>query len=145
MGLGLLCLACFVGSSARGDDDLVGLLKNMQTKVVKIYGAGKIGGLENYQSGFFVSDQGHILTAWSTVLDSDLINVLTYDGKRWEATLVGMDPQTELALLKIDGDGFPFFALQNPIEVEEGDRVLESVTCSTLQLAMRIRAFNEAW
>lgn len=115
MGLGL--------DSSLGQDPLVSLFKSVQTRVVKIYGAGKIGGLENYQSGFLITEQGHIATAWSTVLDAEVITILTDDGKRWEAALVGLDPQTEMAMLKIEGDGFPHFDMRRGGDVEEGDRV----------------------
>ena len=43
-------------------------------KVVKIYGAGGLRGLEGYQSGILVAADGKIATAASTVLDSDEID-----------------------------------------------------------------------
>ena len=36
---------------------------------------GRLRGLEAYQSGFLISGEGHILTAWSYVLDSDVVTV----------------------------------------------------------------------
>ncbi len=57
--------------------------RKAQAAAVKIYGAGG-SGLEAYQSGFLVSPDGHIATAWSTVLDVDPKIVLD-DGRtvRW--------------------------------------------------------------
>ena len=46
-----------------------------QPKIVKIFGAGGLRGLEAYQSGFLISADGHNLTVWSYVLDSDAITV----------------------------------------------------------------------
>ena len=54
----------------------------VQPKMVKVYGAGGLRGLEGYQSGFLISDQGHILTVWSYVLDTDYITVTLDDGRK---------------------------------------------------------------
>ena len=43
--------------------------------MVKIYGAGGFHGMEAYQSGMLISPEGHILTVWSHVLDTDYITV----------------------------------------------------------------------
>ena len=71
-------------------------------KVVKIYGAGGVQGLEGYQSGLIISPDGRIATAMSTVLDSEGIDCVLDDGRRFEATLLGVDPRRELAVLTID-------------------------------------------
>ncbi len=106
-----------------GPADFASMLDAAQMKLVKIYGAGGLKGLESYQSGFFISDQGHVLTSWSTVLDIDKIRIVTHDGKKWEGELIGSDPVTELAIVKIEGDGFPFFRLNPNQKAEVGDRI----------------------
>ena len=100
------------------------LAKTVQKQIVKVYGAGGIGGLESYQSGFFISDQGHVLTAWSTVLDVSVIRVVTADGKRYDATLVGSDPQTEIAVLKLELEANEYFDLAKSPQAKAGMRVL---------------------
>ncbi len=80
-------------------------------KVVKLYGAGGFRGLEAYQTGILVSPAGQILTAASTVLDSETIGCVLDDGRRYEARLVGIDPRRELALLEIDAADLPSFPL----------------------------------
>jgi hypothetical protein len=45
--------------------------------MAKLYGAGGLQGLEAYQSGFLISPQGHILTAWTYVLDTDSITAVS--------------------------------------------------------------------
>jgi hypothetical protein len=55
--------------------------------MVKIYGAGGLRGLEAYQSGFLISPQGHVLTAWSYVLDTDFITVTLADGRKFQGRL----------------------------------------------------------
>lgn len=75
--------------------------------VVKVYGAGGLRGLEAYQSGIILSSDGRIATAMSTVLDAEGIDCVLDDGRRFEATLVGIDPRRELAVLSIDASDLP--------------------------------------
>ncbi|MCR9119946.1 MAG: S1C family serine protease [bacterium] len=100
------------------------IVERSETRVVKIYGAGGIRGLEAYQSGFIFSAEGHILTVWSYVLDSDFIAVVLDDGRRLEAKLVGHDPRLEIAVLKVDATALPFFNLDAATPLKSGARVL---------------------
>jgi serine protease Do len=93
-------------------------------RVVKIYGAGGVRGLESYQSGILVSPAGRILTVMSTVLDSDGIDCVLDDGRRFEASLVGIDPRRELAVLSIEGADLPAFDLTEAARVSAGTRIL---------------------
>ncbi|MDA0660202.1 MAG: trypsin-like peptidase domain-containing protein [Planctomycetota bacterium] len=94
-----------------------------QPKLVKIFGAGR-GGLEAYQSGILVSADGHVLTVWSYVLDPATVSVVLNDGRRLDGKLVGMDPELEIAILKIDATELEFFELKNMVDVKPGDRVM---------------------
>ena len=96
----------------------------VQPKMVKVYGAGGIRGLEGYQSGFLISDQGHILTVWSYVLDTDYITVTLDDGRKFEGEIVGADPRLEVAVLKIDTEGLEHFKLGDSVGVNPGARIL---------------------
>lgn len=87
--------------------------------VVKVYGAGGFRGLESYQTGFLVSPTGHVMTAMSTVLDSDEIDCVLDDGRRYQASVVGIDPRREMALLKLDAEGLPYAPLDGT-SLEEG-------------------------
>jgi S1-C subfamily serine protease len=100
------------------------VIAKVQPKIVKVYGAGGLQGLEHYQSGFLISANGHILTAWSYVLDSEEIIVMLHDGRRLIAELGGTDPRLEIALLKVEATDLPFFALDSAVTVDVGDRVL---------------------
>ncbi len=95
-----------------------------QPKMVKIYGAGGFNRLEAYQSGFLISAEGHIATAWSYVLDTDYITVMLNDGRRFEAKLLGADPRLELAVLKIEAADLPSFDLDAAVAADSGTRVL---------------------
>jgi S1-C subfamily serine protease len=121
-------VACVVslsaGSASAGPPSLADVTRQVQPKIVKIYGAGGFRGLEAYQSGFLVSSRGHVLTSWSYVLDTSYITVTLNDGRKFEAELVGADPRLEIAVLKIDAENVPFFALDEATEADRGERVL---------------------
>ena len=99
------------------------LIATSQEKVVKLYGAGGARGLESYQSGIIIDNSGHILTSWSTVLDVAKVRVVTFDGRRLDATMIGMDPQNELAVLKVDDGGLVGFDLSKEVSVSPGQRI----------------------
>ena len=79
-------------------------VNQVQPKIVKLYGAGGLRGLEAYQTGILISADGHILTAWSYVLDTEGIRATLHDGRSYEAEVVGVDPWLEIAILKIPGE-----------------------------------------
>ena len=96
----------------------------VQPKIVKIFGSGGVQGLADYQSGFLISADGYVLTAWSHVLDTDDVTVILNDGRKFTSKLVGADPRLELAVLKIEATDLPFFDLSKPLPAAEGTRVL---------------------
>jgi serine protease Do len=100
------------------------VISDVQPKMVKIYGAGGFRQLEAYQSGFLISAEGHVLTAWSYVLDTDYITVTLDDGRKFQAEMIGADPRLEIAVLKIEAKDLPYFKLGEAVELEVGDRVL---------------------
>ncbi|HID23194.1 MAG TPA: PDZ domain-containing protein [Planctomycetaceae bacterium] len=95
-------------------------------KVVKIYGAGGVGDLEPYSTGFLVTAEGHIATVWNHVLDAERVTVVLDDGRRFEARLVGAEPTLDLAILKLQGEhgSLPHFDLDDFADVSPGTRVL---------------------
>ena len=99
-------------------------IRSAARKVVKLYGAGGLRGLEAYQSGIIVSPDGTILTVMSTVLDTDEIDCVLDDGSRHRATLKGVDPRRELAMLAIDAADLPAFVLEATNPVAIGTRVI---------------------
>ena len=107
------------GSSPAGE-----VIDRAQMKVVKIYGAGGFRGMEHYQSGILISPDGCVLTVLSYVLDSDHVSVTLYDGRRYEAKLVGADPRLEAAVLKIEAADLPCFDLAKAADLQGGAGVL---------------------
>jgi serine protease Do len=98
-------------------------LLNAERSIVKLYGAGGVRGLESYQTGVVIGDGTHILTSWSTVLDVDRVRVVSWDGRRFDAEIAGIDPQCELALLKIPDVGLPALAVDSAFQARVGQRV----------------------
>jgi serine protease Do len=62
-------------------------------------------------SGFFISADGFLVTNNHVIDRSSEVQVLTDDGRTLDAKVVGTDPKTDLALLKVEGTGFPFVPL----------------------------------
>jgi serine protease Do len=116
--------ASLVSQTAIAGPSLAEVIGQVQPKMVKIYGAGGFRQLEAYQSGFLISAEGHVLTAWSYVLDTEYITVTLDDGRKFQAELIGADPRLEIAVLKIDAKDLPHFTLGEAVTAEVGDRVL---------------------
>ena len=121
----MLLFSCLCATSELpGDDSYAQTISTVQPKMVKIYGAGGIRGLEAYQSGLIISDKGHVLTVWSYVLDTEDVAVVLNDGRRFQSQLIGADPRLGIAILRIELTETPHFARQISTEPEPGDRIL---------------------
>ena len=85
---------------------------------------GRHPGMMGQGSGFFISADGYAVTNNHVVEGADKIEVTTDAGKTYTAKLIGTDPRTDLALIKVDGSsGFPFARLSEG-KVRIGDWVL---------------------
>jgi len=115
--------SCSLGSMAAAAP-VTKAVTSVQPMIVKVYGAGGLRGLEAYQSGILISDDGHVLTTWSYVLDTDEVTVILDDGRKFVADLVGADPGLDMAVLKLEATELPFFDLSAAVDGETGMRVL---------------------
>lgn len=72
-------------------------------------------------SGFLISNTGYILTNDHVAGNASKIVVTMTDGTKHDARIIGTDPVSDVAVLKIEGSGFPFlnFASRNDLEVGE--------------------------
>jgi serine protease Do len=75
-------------------------------------------------SGVIVSADGYILTNNHVVTEADLIEVTLNDNRIYTATIVGTDPTTDLALIKIEEEGLPFALFGDSDAVRVGEWVL---------------------
>ncbi len=75
-------------------------------------------------SGFIISSDGMILTNNHVVEDADTIKVRLADKREFTATVIGTDPQSDVALIKIDGKNLPTLPLGNSDKLEVGEWVI---------------------
>lgn len=75
-------------------------------------------------SGVIVSTEGYILTNNHVIEAADEITVILNDGRSTRAKLVGTDPDTDLAVLKIKLDNLPVMVLSDSDQLQVGDVVL---------------------
>jgi serine protease Do len=86
--------------------------------------------LSSSGSGFIVSDSGYILTNNHVVTgpdrrtSADRVTVRLNDGRSFRARLIGNDPETDVAVLKIDGTSFPTVALGDDHTARIGEWVV---------------------
>lgn len=79
---------------------------------------------KSHGSGFFIDDQGHILTNAHVVEGAEEIIVSTTNQKEYTAQLIGLDARTDVALLKIDATSTPAATLGDSDQLEVGNWVL---------------------
>jgi serine protease Do len=79
---------------------------------------------EGSGSGFLVSPDGYILTNNHVVSGASKVTVRLYDKREFEAQVVGTDPQTDVALIKIVAQGLPTVAFGNSDSTRIGEWVL---------------------
>jgi serine protease Do len=75
-------------------------------------------------SGFIVASDGYILTNNHVVADAEKITVNLTDDREFEATIVGTDPESEVAVIKIDANNLPTLAMGDSDTLEVGEWVL---------------------
>ena len=75
-------------------------------------------------SGFFITADGYIVTNNHVVDGAEDIKVVTKDGTEMKATVVGRDEATDLAVLKVDGNNFPFVTFETTVKPRVGDWVV---------------------
>ncbi|HVF88434.1 MAG TPA: trypsin-like peptidase domain-containing protein [Blastocatellia bacterium] len=75
-------------------------------------------------SGFIATGDGYILTNNHVVGSAESIEVTLADGRQFKAELIGTDPETDIALIKIKANGLPYAVLGDSDAVQQGDWVL---------------------
>lgn len=75
-------------------------------------------------SGFIISEDGYVITNNHVVEGADEILVRLSDRQEFYAEIIGTDVQSDMALLKINGDNLPTVTFADPEDIEVGDWVL---------------------
>ena len=76
-------------------------------------------------SGFLIDESGYVVTNNHVIENADSVNVMLQDGREFDATLVGTDPKTDIALLKIEStESLPALHFGDSDKARVGDWVL---------------------
>jgi serine protease Do len=75
-------------------------------------------------SGVIITTDGIIITSYHTIINSEKIEVVLNDKRSYLATIVGIDPSTDLAVIKIEESNLPTVAFGNSDELQVGEWVL---------------------
>src|SRR5262245_53967387 len=107
--------------------------REVNKKLVKLYGAGGFKGLPSYGTGILVSPNGYVLTVNNHILTTQDLRVHLHDGRLYHnCKVVAREPELDVALIKIDPpdeklDGLPYFQFDKAAAAplaEPGDWVL---------------------
>jgi S1-C subfamily serine protease len=110
-------------SSVTGSvDNVVAIAERLRPAIVQLEISGNA--IEGTGSGVLFRDDGHVLTNHHVIDGADDITVVMSDGKEHEADLVGGDPETDIAVVKIDGGGFPTAALGTAAGLKVGHQAI---------------------
>ena len=78
-------------------------------------------------SGFFISEDGYVLTNYHVIEYAaeygSTAKVITHDGTEYTASVVGCEPDNDIAVLQVDASGLPFAKLGNSDGIRVGDNV----------------------
>jgi serine protease Do len=75
-------------------------------------------------SGVIVTKDGYILTNNHVVDDADEVKITLQDGREFDAKVIGKDPKTDVAVLKVEAKDLPFMEMADSDKSEVGDVVL---------------------
>lgn len=78
----------------------------------------------NGGSGVIISEDGYIVTNNHVIENATQLRVKLYDGRAFDATLVGRDPATDVALIKIEAEGLPTLPFGSSDDLRLGEWVL---------------------
>ncbi|MBP7508564.1 MAG: Do family serine endopeptidase [Prolixibacteraceae bacterium] len=75
-------------------------------------------------SGVIITPDGYIVTNNHVIENSDKIRIKLYDNREYDAKLIGTDPNTDIALIKVEGENFPAIRWGNSDALKLGEWVL---------------------
>lgn len=93
------------------------------------------GGEQGQGSGIILSTDGYIVTNAHVISNASSVKVVLYDGSEYNATIVGEDEKTDLAVLKIEADNLTPAEFGNSDQMEIGEQVIAIGNPGGLELA----------
>jgi serine protease Do len=82
------------------------------------------GPAQSSGSGVIINENGYIVTNTHVVQDADIVEVTLFDNRSYKADVIGVDPDTDIALVKIAETGLPFLSFVNSDKAKVGEWVL---------------------
>lgn len=95
-------------------------------------------GVTGQASGFIVSPDGYILTNSHVVHNATTINVFLNDGREFKGKVIGQDPSTDIALVKIDANNLPYLKLGDSDKLEIGQWAIAIGNMFGLQASLTV-------
>ena len=89
-------------------------------------------------SGFLVSSDGYIMTNAHVIAGSDKISVVLHDGREIDGVLIGSDPNTDVAVIKIEGKDYPYVEFGNSDDMDIGEWVIAIGSPFQLQASLTV-------
>ena len=111
----------FIGAAEMVTPAVVNI-KAIEESAFDFWGGGSYGGSSG--SGVIISPDGYVVTNNHVIEDSDKIEVTLNNKSKYVAELIGTDPSTDIALLKIDASKLPFIIFSNSDSIRIGEWVL---------------------
>lgn len=90
----------------------------------ELFGAPRRGPQQGSGSGVIIADDGYIVTNYHVVDGADKVHVILNDNREYDAVVVGQDPSTDLALIKIEETDLSFIRYGDSDIVKVGEWVL---------------------
>ncbi len=112
----------FIAAAEAVTPGVVNIKTSQGGRAFEFWGSGAIGSASG--SGVIVSADGYIVTNNHVIENSDLVQVTLNDRREFEAEVIGVDPSTDLALLKIKGKDLPYLNFGNSDSLHIGEWVL---------------------
>lgn len=105
LALSVAAAVVLTSGSAPAADPFNKVCDTVNSKTVKLFGAGGFSRLNNFGTGILISPDGHILTVASQLLDTSDLVVHLYDGRRMRAEVVVIEPDLDAAIVRIKVEG----------------------------------------
>ena len=105
-------------------DTVVQITSEATSVQTNLFGQSISGSSTSLGSGVIISSDGYIVTNNHVVSDATNVSVLTNDGTEYEATIIGTDAKTDLALLKIEATNLKFASLVDSDTLSLGQEVV---------------------
>ena len=85
---------------------------------------GPQGPSQSSGSGVIINADGYIVTNNHVVQDADMVEVTLYDNRNYKAEVIGVDPDTDIAVIKVNQTGLPFLSFVDSDKLKIGEWVL---------------------